>query len=102
MFEKANKINRLIQNEEEPGLHVKVKLSPNMMVGSDFDVYAQVKNNTGTPKICRLMFYAQAVSYNGKLGQTCGLTELSEVNLSPMEGKNRLVRLISTNKRKSK
>lgn len=88
VFEKANKINRLIQNEEEPGLHVKVKLSPYMMVGSDFEVYAQVTNNTETPKNCRLMFYAQAVTYNGKLGGTCGLTELSDINLAPMEGKH--------------
>ncbi|XP_034167567.2 protein-glutamine gamma-glutamyltransferase 2a isoform X1 [Pangasianodon hypophthalmus] len=86
VFEKANHINRLIQNEEELGLYVKIKLSPDMMVGSDFDVYAQVKNNTDSPKKCRLMFYAQAVSYNGKLGETCGLTELSEINLAPMEG----------------
>lgn len=100
VFEKVNKINRLIQNEEEPGLHVKVKLSPNMIVGSDFEVYAQVKNNTGTPKICRLMFYAQVVSYNGKLRETCGLTELSEVNLATMEGKLRLLLLLLiTNKR---
>lgn len=90
MFEKANHINRLIQNEEEPGLHVKIKLSPDMMVGSDFDVYAQVKNNTDTQKKCRLMFYAQAVSYNGKRGETCGLIELSEINLAPMEGKSGL------------
>lgn len=90
MFEKANKMNRLIQNEEEPGLYVKVKLSPDMMVGSDFDVYAEVKNNTDGPKNCRLMFYAQAVSYNGKLGGTCGLAELDEINLAPMEGRDGL------------
>lgn len=98
MFEKANKINRLIQNEEQPGLYVKVKLSPDMMVGSDFDVNAEVKNNTDTPKNCCLMFYAQAVSYNGKLGGTCGLTELSEINLAPTEGKIGL--FPSSNKRK--
>lgn len=94
MFEKANHVNRLIQNEEVPGLHVKIKLSPAMMVGSDFEVYARVLNNTDTPKNCRLMFYAQAVSYNGKLGETCGLTELSEVNLAPAEGKSRLFHLV--------
>ncbi|TSL61124.1 Protein-glutamine gamma-glutamyltransferase 2 [Bagarius yarrelli] len=86
VFERVNHINRLNQNEEVPGLHVKIKLGPNMMVGSDFDVYAQVKNNTDNQKNCRLMFYAQAVSYNGKLGKTCGLTELSEINLAPTEG----------------
>lgn len=89
MFERASHQNRLIQNEEEPGLHIKIKLSPEMMVGTDFDVFARVKNNMDTPKTCRLMFYAQAVSYNGKLGETCGLTELTEMNLNPTEG-NRL------------
>ncbi|XP_036447323.1 protein-glutamine gamma-glutamyltransferase 2-like [Colossoma macropomum] len=86
VFEKANHQNRLIQNEEEPGVHVKIKLTPDMMVGTDFDVYARVKNNTDAPKNCRLMFYAQAVSYNGKLGETCGLAELTEMNLKPTEG----------------
>ncbi|KAI4879151.1 hypothetical protein NFI96_021248, partial [Prochilodus magdalenae] len=86
VFEKANHQNRLIQNEEEPGVHVKIKLTPEMKVGTDFDVYTRVKNNTDTPKNCRLMFYAQAVSYNGKLGETCGLTELTEMNLKPAEG----------------
>lgn len=90
MFEKANHMNRLIQNEQVPGLHVKIKLSPDMMVGSDFEVYAQVLNNTDSPKNCRLMFYAQAVSYHGKLGEACGLTELSEINLAPTESKSQL------------
>lgn len=90
MFEKANHINRLIQNEEEPGLYVKIKLNPDMMLGSDFDVYAQVTNNTDTQKNCRLTFYAQAVSYNGRRGETCGWAELSEINLAPMKGKRGL------------
>uniref|UniRef100_A0A4W4FGA1 Protein-glutamine gamma-glutamyltransferase 2 n=1 Tax=Electrophorus electricus TaxID=8005 RepID=A0A4W4FGA1_ELEEL len=76
VFEKANHQNRLIQNEEEPGLKLKIKVNPSMMVGSDFDVYAQVKNNTDSKKSFRLTFYAQAVTYNGKLGETCGLTVL--------------------------
>ncbi|XP_072552168.1 protein-glutamine gamma-glutamyltransferase 2-like [Salminus brasiliensis] len=93
VFEKANHQNRLIQNEEEPGVLVKIKLNPKSMVGTDFDVYARVKNNTDTQKNCRLMFYAQAVSYNGKLGETCGLTELAEMNLAPTEGGKATLRL---------
>ncbi|XP_017578504.2 protein-glutamine gamma-glutamyltransferase 2-like [Pygocentrus nattereri] len=93
VFEKANHQNRLIQNEEDPGVHVKIKLTPDMMVGTDFDVYARVKNNTDAPKNCHLMFYAQAVSYNGKLGETCGLTELTEMNVKPTEGDKATLRL---------
>ncbi|XP_022524305.2 protein-glutamine gamma-glutamyltransferase 2 [Astyanax mexicanus] len=94
VFEKASHQNRLIQNEEEPGVHVKIKLSSNTMVGSDFEVYAQVKNNTDAKKNCRLMFYAQAVTYNGKLGETCGLTELAEMNLAPTEGGKATLQLL--------
>uniref|UniRef100_A0A8B9JRD0 Transglutaminase 2, C polypeptide A n=1 Tax=Astyanax mexicanus TaxID=7994 RepID=A0A8B9JRD0_ASTMX len=94
VFEKASHQNRLIQNEEEPGVHVKIKLSSNTMVGSDFEAYAQVKNNTDAKKNCRLMFYAQAVTYNGKLGETCGLTELAEINLAPTEGGKATLQLL--------
>lgn len=58
-----------------------------MQIGSDFDVYAELKNNTMVTKACRVMFYAQAVTYNGKLGETCGLGEFTEMNLASTEGK---------------
>ncbi|XP_076840804.1 protein-glutamine gamma-glutamyltransferase 2a isoform X2 [Brachyhypopomus gauderio] len=86
VYEKANHQNRLIQNEEEPGLLLKIKVTPSMEVGSDFDVYAQVKNNTDAKKTFRLTFYAQAVTYSGKLGESCGLMELTGANLAPTEG----------------
>ncbi|XP_066527048.1 protein-glutamine gamma-glutamyltransferase 2a [Hoplias malabaricus] len=94
VFEKANHQNRLIQDEEEPGLQVKIKLTPQMMVGTDFDVFAHVKNNTDTPKKCHLMFYAQVVSYNGKLAKTCGLTELTDMNLGSTEGNKATLRVL--------
>lgn len=62
-----------------------------MQIGSDFDVYAELKNNTMVAKTCRVMFYAQAVSYNGKLGETCGLGEFTEMNLASTEGKIKCV-----------
>lgn len=87
VFEKANHHNRLAQAGEEPGLHIKIRVTPDMQIGSDFDVYAELKNNTMVTKCCRVMFYAQAVSYNGKLGETCGLGEFTEMNLASTEGK---------------
>lgn len=87
VFEKANHHNRLAQTGEEPGLHIKIRVTPEMQIGSDFDVYAELKNNTMVTKACRVMFYAQAVTYNGKLGETCGLGEFTEMTLASTEGK---------------
>ncbi len=67
VYVKANHHNKLAQAGEEPGLHIKIKVTPDMHIGSDFDVYAELKNNTMVTKSCRVMFYAQAVFYNGNL-----------------------------------
>nr|XP_055044626.1 protein-glutamine gamma-glutamyltransferase 2a [Misgurnus anguillicaudatus] len=93
VYEKANHHNRLSQTGEEPGLHIKIKVIPDMQIGSDFDVYAELKNNTMVTKTCRVMFYAQAVTYNGKLGETCGLGEFTEMNLASTEGGKVTLRL---------
>ncbi|KAF4096311.1 protein-glutamine gamma-glutamyltransferase 2a [Onychostoma macrolepis] len=93
VYEKANHHNKLAQAGEEPGLHIKIKVTPDMQIGSDFDVYAELKNNTMVTKSCRVMFYAQAVSYNGKLGETCGLGEFTEMNLASTEGGKVTLRL---------
>ncbi|KAI7794545.1 protein-glutamine gamma-glutamyltransferase 2a [Triplophysa rosa] len=93
VFEKANHHNRLAQTGEEPGLHIKIRVTPEMQIGSDFDVYAELKNNTMVTKACRVMFYAQAVTYNGKLGETCGLGEFTEMNLASTEGGKVTLRL---------
>ncbi|KAK7129384.1 hypothetical protein R3I94_017557 [Phoxinus phoxinus] len=93
VFEKANHHNRLAQAGEEPGLHIKIRVTPDMQMGSDFDVYAEFKNNTMVTKCCRVMFYAQAVTYNGKLGETCGLGEFTEMNLASTEGGKVTLRL---------
>ncbi|XP_051517144.1 protein-glutamine gamma-glutamyltransferase 2a [Myxocyprinus asiaticus] len=93
VHEKAKHHNRLVQTGEEPGLQIKIRVTPDMQIGSDFDVYAQLKNNTMVTKTCRVMFYAQAVSYNGKLGETCGLGEFTEINLGSTEGGKVTLRL---------
>ncbi|XP_040009864.1 protein-glutamine gamma-glutamyltransferase 2-like [Xiphias gladius] len=71
VYEKAQHHNKLQQRGEEPGLHLKIKLSDNMIVGSDFEVYAVLTNNHMEARACTFLFLAKAVGYNGKLGQTC-------------------------------
>ncbi|XP_051955704.1 protein-glutamine gamma-glutamyltransferase 2-like [Xyrauchen texanus] len=93
VYEKANHHSRLTQTGEEPGLHIKIRVTPDMQIGSDFDAYTEFKNNTIVTKTCRVMFYAQAVSYNGKLGETCGLGEFTEMNLGSTEGGKVTLRL---------
>ncbi|TRY98566.1 hypothetical protein DNTS_005270, partial [Danionella cerebrum] len=93
VYEKANHHNKLAQAGEEPGLHVRIRVTPEMQIGSDFDVYAEIKNNTRVRKSCRVMFFAQAVSYNGALGETCGLGEFTELDLAPNKGSQVTLRL---------
>ncbi|XP_056155329.1 protein-glutamine gamma-glutamyltransferase 2a, partial [Lampris incognitus] len=72
VYEKAQHHNKLQQQGEEPGLRIKVKLASNMTVGSDFDVHAVLTNNCMVAKTCSLMFFARAISYDGKRGESCG------------------------------
>ncbi|XP_029975192.1 protein-glutamine gamma-glutamyltransferase 2-like [Salarias fasciatus] len=80
VFEKAQHHTKLQQRGEQPGLHLKVKLSDNMIVGSNFEVFAVLTNNCMEARTCNLLFFAKAVGYNGKLGDSCGFaTERVEV-----------------------
>lgn len=45
-----------------------------MLVGSDFEVSAILTNNYMETRNCSLMFFARAVDYNGKRGDSCGFT----------------------------
>ncbi|KAM3617990.1 uncharacterized protein V6R79_013667 [Siganus canaliculatus] len=74
VFEKAQHRNKLQQQGEEPGLHLKIKLADNMIVGSDFEVHTVLTNNCMTAKTCTLLFFAKAVGYNGRQGESCGFT----------------------------
>uniref|UniRef100_A0A8C4GNF3 Protein-glutamine gamma-glutamyltransferase 2 n=1 Tax=Dicentrarchus labrax TaxID=13489 RepID=A0A8C4GNF3_DICLA len=49
-----------------------IKLAENMIVGSDFEVYAVLTNNYIEAKTCTFLFFAKAVGYNGKQGDSCG------------------------------
>uniref|UniRef100_A0AAQ5ZVH8 Protein-glutamine gamma-glutamyltransferase 2 n=1 Tax=Amphiprion ocellaris TaxID=80972 RepID=A0AAQ5ZVH8_AMPOC len=72
VYEKAQHHNKLQQRGAEPGLHLKIKLADNMIVGSDFEVFAVLTNNHMKARTCNFLFFARAVGYNGKLGDGCG------------------------------
>uniref|UniRef100_UPI003AACCF21 protein-glutamine gamma-glutamyltransferase 2-like n=1 Tax=Centroberyx gerrardi TaxID=166262 RepID=UPI003AACCF21 len=74
VFEKAQHHNKLQQKGEEPGLRLKIKLADEMIVGSDFEVYALLTNNCVETKTCTFMLFARAVGYNGRQGENCGFT----------------------------
>uniref|UniRef100_A0A3B3XB94 Protein-glutamine gamma-glutamyltransferase 2 n=1 Tax=Poecilia mexicana TaxID=48701 RepID=A0A3B3XB94_9TELE len=74
VYERAQHRNMLLQRGEKPGLHLKIKLAENMIVGSSFEVYALLTNNCMDTRNCKLIFYARAVSYNGKIGDLCGFS----------------------------
>ncbi|XP_041646034.1 protein-glutamine gamma-glutamyltransferase 2-like [Cheilinus undulatus] len=72
VYEKAQHHNKLQQRGEEPGLRLKIKLADNMIVGSDFEVNAVLTNNCMDTRTCTFLFFARAVSYNGRRGAGCG------------------------------
>ncbi|KAM6924660.1 protein-glutamine gamma-glutamyltransferase 2-like [Xenentodon cancila] len=74
VYEKAKHHNKLQKRGEKPGLHLRIKLAHNMIVGSDFEVYAVLTNNCMEARSCSLLFSARAVGYNGKLGDRCGFS----------------------------
>uniref|UniRef100_A0AAQ5X8W8 Protein-glutamine gamma-glutamyltransferase 2 n=1 Tax=Amphiprion ocellaris TaxID=80972 RepID=A0AAQ5X8W8_AMPOC len=76
VYEKAQHHNKLQQRGAEPGLHLKIKLADNMIVGSDFEVFAVLTNNHMKARTCNFLFFARAVGYNGKLGDGCGFASL--------------------------
>nr|XP_019941872.1 PREDICTED: protein-glutamine gamma-glutamyltransferase 2-like [Paralichthys olivaceus] len=82
-FKKANHQNKLLQQQQNQGLHLTIKVSSDMRKGCDFDVFAVVTNNTQSNKKCRLVFGSCSVSYNGLLGGNCGFKDLLNVELSP-------------------
>ncbi|CAG6021231.1 unnamed protein product [Menidia menidia] len=90
VYEKAQHHNKLQKKGEEPGIHLKVfiKLADNMIVGSDFEVYAIIKNNYMKARTCTFLFFARAMGYNGKLGDNCGF--LSEKVEVPSGGEKRI------------
>uniref|UniRef100_A0A8C4XB87 Protein-glutamine gamma-glutamyltransferase 2 n=1 Tax=Erpetoichthys calabaricus TaxID=27687 RepID=A0A8C4XB87_ERPCA len=94
VFEKANHQNKLLKEDTEEGLNIKIKVSQEMKMGSDFDVFAVITNNTPMAKLCRLMFCARAACYNSVMGIECGSKDLLNVQLQPNEEKQIPLRVI--------
>uniref|UniRef100_A0A3Q3IH57 Protein-glutamine gamma-glutamyltransferase 2 n=1 Tax=Monopterus albus TaxID=43700 RepID=A0A3Q3IH57_MONAL len=90
VYEKAQHHNKLQQQGEEPGFHLKIKLADNMIMGSDFEVCAVLTNNSTETRTCTFLFNTRAVSYNGSQGQSCGFAS-DKVEVPP--GKQRLLNL---------
>lgn len=86
-FKKADHQNKLLQQQQNQGLHLNIKVTSDMRKGCDFDVFAVVTNNTQSEKKCRLLFGSCALSYNGFMGGNCGFKDLLNVELSPGGGK---------------
>ncbi|XP_007253361.2 protein-glutamine gamma-glutamyltransferase 2 [Astyanax mexicanus] len=82
-FEKAKHQNKLLNQQNNTGLHVNIKVSLEMRKGCDFDVFAVVTNNTSVDKKCRLVFASRAITYDGTIGQECGFKDLLNVELPP-------------------
>lgn len=57
-----------------------------MLVGSSFEVYAILKNNCMVARTCTFLFFARAVGYNGKLGDSCGFSS-DKVEVPSGEGR---------------
>ncbi|XP_036387096.1 protein-glutamine gamma-glutamyltransferase 2 [Megalops cyprinoides] len=87
-FEKANHQNKLLQQANETGLNIKIKTPEAMKKGCDFSVHAIISNRTPATKMCRLMFFSRAASYNGILGNECGFKDLLNVQIPPGEDKD--------------
>ncbi|KAJ0064131.1 hypothetical protein NL108_000993, partial [Boleophthalmus pectinirostris] len=82
VFEKAQHRNKLQKKGLEPGLHLKIKLVEGMVVGSDFEIFALLSNHSMKARSCSVMFSALSVSYNGKLGDSCGFSS-QKVDIEP-------------------
>ncbi|XP_028745055.1 protein-glutamine gamma-glutamyltransferase 2 [Peromyscus leucopus] len=75
-FTRANHLNKLAE-KEETGVAMRIRVGESMSMGSDFDVFAHIGNDTSASRDCRLLLCARTVSYNGVLGPECGAENLS-------------------------
>ncbi|XP_016074783.1 PREDICTED: protein-glutamine gamma-glutamyltransferase 2 [Miniopterus natalensis] len=86
-FRRANHLNRQV-DKEETGLAMRIRVAQSMKMGSDFDVFAHITNNTTEDHACRLLLCARIVSHNGMLGPMCGTKELLDLSLEPSSEKS--------------
>ncbi|XP_068919692.1 protein-glutamine gamma-glutamyltransferase 2 [Petaurus breviceps papuanus] len=89
-YKRANHLNKLHSTEGPPGddsLKIKIKGSPNMNKGSDFDIFGVINNTSSKEQSCRVLLTARTVSYNGRLGPQCASKELPSVSIEPLSEK---------------
>lgn len=92
-FRRANHLNKLA-NKEEAGVAMRIRVGQSMTMGSDFDVFAHITNNTTEDLTCRLLLCARTVSYNGILGPECGTNNLLDLSLEPYSEKSIPLRIL--------
>ncbi|XP_068996556.1 protein-glutamine gamma-glutamyltransferase 2-like [Embiotoca jacksoni] len=94
VYQKAQHHNKLRESGKEPGLNLEIKLSDNMIVGSNFEVFAILTNDSMDVKDCKIRFSATAVVYNGRLaaGDSCGFASI-EVEVPPGEERRLSIKL---------
>ncbi|KAG8517859.1 Protein-glutamine gamma-glutamyltransferase 2 [Galemys pyrenaicus] len=92
-FQRANHLNKLA-DKKETGLAMRIRVAESMNVGSDFDVFAFITNNTDEDHLCGLLLCARTVSYNGILGPECGTNQILELPLEPYSEKSIPLRIL--------
>ncbi|XP_019480627.1 PREDICTED: protein-glutamine gamma-glutamyltransferase 2 [Hipposideros armiger] len=92
-FKRANHLNKLAE-KEETGIAMRIRVGQSMAMGTDFDVFAHITNNTAEDHTCRLLLCARTVSYNGILGPECGTEDLSDLTLEPYSEKSIPLRIL--------
>ncbi|XP_012583850.1 PREDICTED: protein-glutamine gamma-glutamyltransferase 2 [Condylura cristata] len=92
-FQRANHLNKLA-DKEQTGLAMRIRVAESMNMGSDFDVFAFITNNTAEDHLCRLLLCARTVSYNGILGPECGSNHILELPLEPFSEKSIPLRIL--------
>lgn len=65
---------------------MRIRVAQSMKMGSDFDVFAYITNNTAEAHMCRLMLCARTISYNGILGPVCSSNDILDLSLEPYSG----------------
>lgn len=92
-FTKANHLNKLADKEESE-VAMRIRVGEGMNMGSDFDVFAHITNNTAEEHTGRLLLCARTVSYNGVLGPECGTKDLLNFSLEPYSEKSVPLRIL--------
>ncbi|XP_002915212.2 protein-glutamine gamma-glutamyltransferase 2 [Ailuropoda melanoleuca] len=92
-FKRANHLNKLT-DKVETGVAMRIRVAQSMSMGSDFDVFAYITNNTAESLTCRLLLLARTVSYNGVLGPECGTKDLLNLSLEPFSEKSIPLRIL--------